>query len=196
MNRYLPRSFSKWTVDRVPGGARHIGDDDPLLPQDAVDQGGLAHIGLADDGHLDDIVLLVLLRPRGGSARSRRPAGRRCRGRGRRRRRWGRPGPGYRTRRCPGSPGPTWSALLHRQHHRLPGPEEHVGHLLVGCGHAGRDVDRQRPSPSAVSMAISACSAHEGEDLARPSPARSRRCPRASNTPAPPLALGVHAGPG
>ncbi len=51
----------KVAVHRVPGGARHVGDDDPLLPQDAVDQGGLAHVGLADDGHLDDVVLLFLL---------------------------------------------------------------------------------------------------------------------------------------
>ena len=30
--------------------------------------------------------------------------------------------------------------LVHRQHHRLAGAQEHIGHLLVGGGHAGLDV--------------------------------------------------------
>ena len=48
-------------VNGVPCGARHIADDDPLLAQDTVGKAGLAYIGLADDGHLDHIV--ILLRP-------------------------------------------------------------------------------------------------------------------------------------
>ena len=42
----------------------HIADDDPLFPQDAVDQRGLPHVRLADDRHLDDVVLFPLLRLR------------------------------------------------------------------------------------------------------------------------------------
>ena len=55
----------KVTVHRVAGGAGHVGDDDPLLPQNAVDEGGLAHIGLADDGNFNDVALLFLFLLRG-----------------------------------------------------------------------------------------------------------------------------------
>ena len=55
----------KIAVDGVPGGARHIADDHPLFAQDAVGKHGLAHIWLADDGHLDDIGVLLLLIGRG-----------------------------------------------------------------------------------------------------------------------------------
>src|SRR5690606_16594696 len=32
-------------VDRVPGGTRSFGDDHPLLPHQAIQQGGLADVG-------------------------------------------------------------------------------------------------------------------------------------------------------
>ena len=57
----LAQLVFKKAVHRVPGGARHIADDDPLFPQDAVDQRGLPHVRLADDRHLDDVVLFPLL---------------------------------------------------------------------------------------------------------------------------------------
>ena len=47
-------------VDSVPGGARHVGDNHPLLPQDFVHQGGLSRVGLSDNRHLDGVVLLFL----------------------------------------------------------------------------------------------------------------------------------------
>ena len=50
----------KVAVDGVAGRACHVADDDALLAEDAVGEGGLAHIGLTDDGHLNDIVILVL----------------------------------------------------------------------------------------------------------------------------------------
>ncbi|MPM12999.1 hypothetical protein SDC9_59354 [bioreactor metagenome] len=56
----LPLVVFKITVHRVPGGARHFGDDDPLLAEDAVHQRGFAHVGLADHRHADDVVLFRL----------------------------------------------------------------------------------------------------------------------------------------
>ena len=38
-------------VDGVPGGARQVVDDRPLLADQPVEQGGLAHVGPADQGH-------------------------------------------------------------------------------------------------------------------------------------------------
>ena len=48
-------------VDGIAGGARHVADDDTLLAQNAVGQAGLAHVGLADDGHLNHVGLVVLV---------------------------------------------------------------------------------------------------------------------------------------
>ena len=45
-------------VNGVPGGAGDVGDNDPLLAQNLVEQAGLAHIGLAYDGYLDDVALV------------------------------------------------------------------------------------------------------------------------------------------
>ena len=52
-------------VDGVTGGTGYIGYDHPLLPQNIVEQAGLAHIGLAHNGDLDHVLLLFLLRLRG-----------------------------------------------------------------------------------------------------------------------------------
>ena len=51
----------KVAVDGVPGGTGHVADDDPLLAQDPVGEAGLAHVGLADDGHLDHVAVLLLV---------------------------------------------------------------------------------------------------------------------------------------
>ena len=48
-------------IHRIPGGARDIGDDQPVFPQKLIDQGGLAHVGLAYDGDPGFLVLPVLL---------------------------------------------------------------------------------------------------------------------------------------
>ena len=60
----------KEAVNGVPGGAGHIADNGALLAQNLIGQGGLAHVGLADDGHLDPVLvlLLVLLRREVGHA--------------------------------------------------------------------------------------------------------------------------------
>ncbi len=181
------------TVHRVPGGARHIADDDPLLPQDAVDQGGLAHIGLADDGHLDDIVLLVLLLLGGEvlEAGVQQVAGAVAVDGG--------DGDGVTqaqvielvdVRVLPAH----LVRLVHRQHHRLPGPEEHVGHLLVGCGHAGLDVTDKDHHRGGLDRDLGLLP-HEGEDLV----VRPRLDPAGVHDvehPVPPLALGVQPVPG
>ena len=57
----FPLLVFKIAVHRVPGGACHVGNDDPLLSQNTIDQGGFSHIGFTDDGHLDHIFPLFLL---------------------------------------------------------------------------------------------------------------------------------------
>src|SRR5699024_11743394 len=49
----------KGRVHSVPRRTGDIGDDDALLAQDEVYEGALAHVGLADDGDLYPVVLLV-----------------------------------------------------------------------------------------------------------------------------------------
>ena len=51
----------KIAVDGVAGRAGHIGHNHTLFAQDAIEQTGLTHVGLADDGHLDDVLVLFLL---------------------------------------------------------------------------------------------------------------------------------------
>ena len=126
-------------VDGVPGCARHVGDDDPLLPQNAVDEGGFPHVGLADDRHLDDVIVLLLFLLGGevGKAGIQQVAGAVSMDGG--------DGDGVPqaqvvelidVRILPAG----LVGLVHRQHHRLAGAQEHIGHLLVGGGHAGLDV--------------------------------------------------------
>ena len=57
----LALGILKIAVDGVPGGAGHVADNDTLLAQNAVGQAGFSHVGLADDGHLDHVGLLVLV---------------------------------------------------------------------------------------------------------------------------------------
>ncbi len=46
-------------IDAVPRGARHVADDDPLFPGDAVEQGGFARVGLADQRHSNQALFLL-----------------------------------------------------------------------------------------------------------------------------------------
>ena len=50
----------KVRVDGIAGSTGHVGNNDALFAQNTVQQAGLAHIGLADDGDLDDIILFIL----------------------------------------------------------------------------------------------------------------------------------------
>jgi hypothetical protein len=73
-------------VDRVARGARLVGDDDPLLAEQRVDDARLAHVGPAHDGDADGALVGGRRRPRDRAAappRGRRAAPR-CRGRARR----------------------------------------------------------------------------------------------------------------
>ena len=51
----------KIAVDGIPGGPGHVGNDDPFLSKDLIEQAGFAYIGLSDDGHVDDLALRLLL---------------------------------------------------------------------------------------------------------------------------------------
>ena len=138
----LAELIFKVAVHCVPGGAGHVADDDPLLPQDAVDQGGLAHVGLADDRHLDDVLLLLVLYVVGeiletGVQHLVHPQAVD-----------GGDGDGVAQTQVVelvhvrvGGAHPV--GLVHRQHHRLLGAQEHIGHVLVGGGDAGADVAHQ-----------------------------------------------------
>ena len=107
-----------------------------------IDERGFAHIGLADDGHLDAVVLFlspVLLRevlqalvqqiagavPVYGGDRDRVSQSQ---------------GVKFIYRGVGGAGG---VRLVHRQHHRLAGTEQHVGHILVRGGDAGADIRDQ-----------------------------------------------------
>ena len=52
----------KIAVDGVARRACDVRDDHALLAEDAVEQAGLADIRLADDGDVDDLALVLLLR--------------------------------------------------------------------------------------------------------------------------------------
>ena len=47
-------------IHRVAGRTGDVGNDHALLPQDSVQQAGLADIRLADDGNIDDLALVLL----------------------------------------------------------------------------------------------------------------------------------------
>ena len=47
------------SVDRVAGRAGYIGDDEPLVAEDAVDERALARVRLADDGDVYDVLVLL-----------------------------------------------------------------------------------------------------------------------------------------
>ena len=51
----------KIAVDGVARRSGDIGDNDALLPENAVEQAGFADIRLADDGNVDDLALVLLL---------------------------------------------------------------------------------------------------------------------------------------
>ena len=50
----------KIAVDGVARRARNVGDDHALLAENAVEQARLADVRLADDGDLDDILVVFL----------------------------------------------------------------------------------------------------------------------------------------
>ena len=51
----------KHGVHRVARRARHVADNEPLFTENTVDKRGLANVGLADNGDLDAVLLLVLV---------------------------------------------------------------------------------------------------------------------------------------
>ena len=48
-------------VHSIPGGACNIRNDHPVFAQHLIDDGGLAHIGLAYDGYSGTVVLFVVV---------------------------------------------------------------------------------------------------------------------------------------
>ena len=151
-------------VHRVPGGAGHVADNDPLFAQNVVDERGFAHIGLANDGHLDAVVLflpLVLLREV-LQALVQQVAGAVAV--------YGGDGDGvsqsqgvkfiYR-----GVGGSRGVGLVHRQHHGLAGTKQHVGHILVRGGDAGADIRDQNDHGGGVDGDLGLLP-HEEQNLA------------------------------
>ena len=55
--RVLDAILLERRIDGIPGGAGNVAHDHPLLTHERVDDGGLAHVGLADDGDLDVVFL-------------------------------------------------------------------------------------------------------------------------------------------
>ncbi len=56
---FLPAAL-EGHIDTVAGGARHVVGQHPFFAKDAIDEGGLADIGPAEDGDLDAAILDVL----------------------------------------------------------------------------------------------------------------------------------------
>ena len=150
-------------VDSVPGGAGHVGDDDPLLPQDPVHQRGLAGVWLADDGHFDGVILFLffLLRREVLETGVQQIAGAVAVDGG--------DGDGVsqsqvvelvkvRVR------GPGGVHLVHRQHDGLAAAQQHVRHLLVGGGETCTDI-RQENDDGGVFNGDLGLVPHEGQDL-------------------------------
>ena len=126
-------------VHRVPGGAGNVRDDAAVLPCHLVHQGGLAHVGLTDDSHLDDVALVVVLHVLGQDVADtvQQIAGAVAMDRGHHHRVAQaqvvelvelRRGLAYGV------------ALVDAQHHRHPAFQQDVGHVRVCGGDAGADV--------------------------------------------------------
>ena len=150
-------------VDGVSGGAGHVGDDDPLLPQDLVHQGGLASVGLADNSHLDGVVLLLFFLLWGEVLETgvQQVAG----------------AVAMDSRDSDGIPQSQVVELIkvrvrdtggvhfvHCQHDGLAAAQQHVGHLLVRGGEARADI-RQKDDDSGVLDGDLGLIPHEGQDL-------------------------------
>ena len=154
----------KVAVDGVAGGARHVADDDALLPQNAVGETGFAHVGLADDGYLHHIVVVLVLRLRREilDALVQQVAGAVTVDGGDRHRVAQPQVVELVEVRVKGAGG---VHLVHRQHDGLAAALEHIGDLLVGGGQAGLDVGDENNDVGVVNGDLRLLP-HESEDLA------------------------------
>ena len=132
----------KLRVHGVARGSGLVGNYDALFAEDEVDERALAHVGLADDGHVDAlVVLLALLR------------GREMRHAGVQKVACAVPVHGGELDRVaeaerielvePRVRQPGRIHLVHAQHHRLFGAQQHISHLAVRGGDAGADLRHQ-----------------------------------------------------
>ena len=153
----------KIAVDGVPGGAGHVADNDTLLTQNTVGQAGFPHVGLADDGHLDHVGLLVLVLLRWEIFQTlvQQIAGAVAM----------HGGDGHRVaeaqiielveiriHRAGGV------HLVDRQHDGLFAALKHTRHLLIGGGHAGFDIGDKNDHRGVVNGDLRLLP-HEGQDL-------------------------------
>ena len=183
----------KVAVYCIPGGARHVGDNDPLLPQDPVGQRGLAHIGLADEGHLDDVVVLLFLLLRGEvvEAGVQQIAG------------------AMSVNGGDGDGVPKAQVVelvnirvqiahlihfVYRQYHRLLGAQQHIGHILVGGGQAGLDVTHKDDHRSRLNGDLRLLP-HKRQNLVVGT-RLDTACVNDVKGAAPPVTLGIQAIPG
>ena len=153
----------KVAVHRITGGTCHVGDNDTLLPQDPVDEGGLTHVGLADDGNLHHIGLLFQLLLLGEvlQAGIQQITGTMAVD--------GRDGDGIAQAQVVElvNIGVGHAHLVHfvdSQDDGLSGPQKHIGHVLVGGGEAGLDVT-DKDDDVGVGNGDLGLLAHEGQDL-------------------------------
>ena len=154
----------KGGVHGVARRARHVGDDDALLAEDAVQKRGLAHVRLADDGDLDAVVLPLLLVGLGEilEALVQQIAGAvPVHG-----------GDGDRVAEAErvkfihahvGRAGGV--GLVDGQYHGLLRAQQHVRHVLVRRGHAGAQVGHQHDDRRRVDRDLRLL-AHKEQDLA------------------------------
>ena len=84
--------------------------------------------------------------------------------------------------------------LVHRQHHRLAGAQEHVGHLLIGGGHARFDVAHKDDDGGRLDGDLRLLP-HKGQDLVVGARLDTAGVHNVKH-PVAPLALGIQPVPG
>ena len=135
-------------VDRVARRSRNVRDDQPLLPEQGVEEARLADVRPAEHGHADRLVRHRLRPSRRAAARARRRAGLPCRGRGARRSRRARRSRASRTRALSsGRDGIV--ELVRDEQHGLARPAQDVGRARrrPASGRRGHRRGRARGRP-------------------------------------------------
>ena len=175
-------------IHAVTGGAGHVGHDHTLFTQNEVDEGGLAHVGLADHGHTDALLVLVvgILVGEVLKAGVQQLVGAVAVDGGE--------GDGIaQTQRIElidvGVHMAGGVHLVDAEHHGLAGALQHGGHFLVGGGDAGADLGDENDDIGGVDGQHGLLT-HEHEDLVVGTRLDAAGVHDVKDT-APPLALGI-----
>ena len=162
INKYkAPFFVGKAGVNGIPGCSGHIGNNDPFLAQNLIHQRGFSRVRLADDSHLDGVIIFLhfLLRREIFHTGIQQIAGamsvdRRDRN-------------GVAQSQIVKFINIRALALIHlidRQHHRLSAATEHGGNLLIRSGHARLNITEEHNDRCVVNGNLSLLP-HERQNL-------------------------------